>query len=344
MRRALQTLLICSLSAATGAWGVRGHQSANRAAVRSIPADGPVFLKEYEDWISKTGPVPDSWRGNAEPYSKIFEDPNHGWFKEQFSFMDAIPRSRYEFVLRLYDQYLKIRQTDPERAALTNVRWTGTMPYAAMENYERMKSSMRLYRRAIADDAPETRIESQLTARYLAQDIAFYMGWLGHYTADGAQPLHDTIHHDGWLGPNPKQYTTDPRVHGRFETSFVDLIQLTDNNLMPLVGKPKLLDDPFAAILAHLDDASTHVEEVYMLDKSGALTDKTNSTAAQLVRSQLAKAATLLRDLTYTAWLESAQPAEQGTPETNPISRINPHYNPETGTAAPGPPVKINNK
>jgi hypothetical protein len=324
---------LCALAMATGAWGVRGHQSANRAAVKSIPSDGPVFLKDYEDWIAKTGPVPDSWRGNSEPYSKIFEDPNHGWFKEQFAFMREIPRSRYEFALRLYDEYLRIKDKDPDRAALTNIRWTGTMPYAAMENYDRMKAAMRLYRRALDAGPPED-------AKYLAQDIAFYMGWLGHYTADGAQPLHDTIHHDGWLGANPKGYTTDPRVHGRFETQFVDLIQLTDAALIPLMESPKLLSDPFAAILAHLDDASTHVEEVYILDKAGAFANEASEPAAKLVKGQLAKASTLLRDLTYTAWMESAKPVAPGGADSSPISRTNPRYNPETGTAPPGPAVK----
>jgi hypothetical protein len=322
-----------------GAWGVRGHESANRAAVKAIPSDGPVFLQKYEDWITSIGPVPDSWRRNTEPYSKIFEDPNHGWFKEQFAFMKAIPRSRYEFVLRLYDQYLKIRDKDPQQAARTNIRWTGTLPYAAIENYDRMKADMRLYRSAIADPSPE----SQKQAGFLARDIAFYMGWLGHYTADGAQPLHDTINHDGWQGPNPKHYTTDPRIHGRFESSFVDLIQLTDSDLLPLMGKPRVLDDPFAAILAHLDDASTHVEEVYILDKAGAFTDPQNQAAIRLVRGQLAKAAALLRDLTYTAWIESAKPPSPGGPSSNPISLSNPRYNPETGSAPPGPPVRIHN-
>jgi hypothetical protein len=166
------------------------------------------------------------------------------------------------------------------------------------------------------------------------------MGWLGHYTADGAQPLHDTIHHDGWQGPNPKKYTTDPRVHGRFESAFVDLIQLTEADLAPLIEKPQVLADPFAAILAHLDDAATHVEEVYQLDDAGALSDKNNEQAALLVRGQLAKAAALLRDLTYTAWVESAKPAARGRGDSNPISRTNPRYNSETGTAPPGPPVQ----
>jgi hypothetical protein len=333
--RILRYALLCGAALVCCGWGPRGHQSVNRAAVRSLPPDGPLFLKEYEDWIAKTGPVPDSWRGNSEAYSKIFEDPNHGWFKERFAFMTSIPRSRYEFVLRLYDEYLKIREKDPERAALTNIRWTGTLPYAAMENYDRMKSAMRLYRRAIADSAPESKKDAQ----FLAQDIAFYMGWLGHYTADGAQPLHDSIHHDGWQGPNPKEFTTGPRIHGRFESTFVDLIQLTEADLTPLMEKPAVLADPFASILAHLDDASTHVEEVYAFDKAGAFADKNNEPAAGLVRRQLAQAAALLRDLTCTAWVESARPPASGGPDSNPISRANPRYNPETGTAAPGPAV-----
>jgi hypothetical protein len=339
-----RAVIICLLTVAIGAWGPRGHQTANRAAIKSLPADGPVFLKEFEDWIAKVGPVPDSWRGVSEPYSKIFEDPNHHWYKEQFTFMTSIPRSRYEFVLRIYDEYLRINDKEPDRAALMNVRWTGTLPYAAMENYDRIKSAMRLYRRAMTDKSPE----SEKDARYLAQDIAFYVGWLGHYTADGAQPQHDSVHHDGWFGPNPKQYTTDPRVHGRFESGFVELIQVTDADLLPLMEKPKLLDDPFAAFLAHLDDASTHIEEVYAFDKSGALADKTNASATRLVTTQLAKAATLLRDLTYTAWIESGRPVTQGTPmsnpASNPIDRAHPKYDPETGTAPPGPPVKRNNR
>jgi hypothetical protein len=232
---------------------------------------------------------------------------------------------------------LKIRETDPERAALTNVRWTGTLPYAAMENYDRMKSSMRLYRRLTASPTAESRKD----ARALVQNIAFYMGWLGHYTADGAQPMHDTIHHDGWVGPNPKQYTTEPGIHGRFEGSFVDLIQLTHADLTPLMGTPKLLDDPFVAILDHLDDAYSHVEELYSLDKAGAFADKSSEPGKRLARAQLAKAAALLRDLTYTAWVESAKPAPAGV---NPTSRANPRYNPETGTAPPGPAVARKNR
>jgi hypothetical protein len=325
---------ILLIPATCGAWGARGHQLANRAAIRSIPAEGPAFLKDYEDWIAKTGPLPDSWRGVSEPYSKIFEDPNHGWFKEQFSFLTEIPRSRYEFVLRLYDEYLRIKDKDPDRAALTNIRWTGTLPYAAMENFDRMKAAMRQYRALSAQNTPA----AQTDARYLAQDIAFYAGWLGHYTADGAQPLHATIHHDGWQGANPHDYTTDARIHGRFESQFVDLIALSEADLLSKMSRPALLDDPFAAMLHHLDDAASHVEAIYIMDKRGAFSTANDVEARNLVTAQLAKAAALLRDLIHTAWAKSAETTPRADAEHNPISRTNPKYNPATGSAPPADP------
>ena len=124
------------------------------------------------------------------------------------------------------------------------------------------------------------------------------------------------------------------KVHGRFESQYVDLIQLTEGDLSPLLTKPRVLDDPFLAVLQHLDDASTHVEEVYVMDKSGALADAKNAEATALVKMQLAKAAALLRDLTYTAWIESGKPTA-GRQEGNPVNSTTPGYNPATGTAPP---------
>ena len=128
------------------AWGVRAHTWINRVAVRTIPDDGPVFLKAHEDWIAYLSVIPDAWRRPSEPFLKMLEDPNHGWFKEQFAFMTEIPRSRYEFVLALDDEQRRLAAAGDKAAALTNVRWTGTMAYAAVEGYERMLTGMRRYR------------------------------------------------------------------------------------------------------------------------------------------------------------------------------------------------------
>ena len=60
--------------------------------------------------------------------------------------------------------------------------------------------------------------------------------------------------------------------------------------------------------LNHLDDASTHVAAVYQMDERKAFADKEDKPAKALVIRQLSKAAELLRDLTYTAWVESGKP------------------------------------
>jgi hypothetical protein len=334
MRRIFPLVLIALLALTTrlSAWGERGHQTVNRAAVRAIPDDGPVFLRAHEDWIVYLASIPDSWRQPSEPFLKIIEDPNHGWFREQFAFMTNkdVPRSRYEFVLALDAEHRRlVTAGDEKAAALTNVRWTGTMPYAAVETYEQMVAGMRRYRAAKAKDAD---------TRLVELEIASYMGRLGHYTADGAQPLHDTIHHDGWQGANPNRYTTDPRVHGRFESQFVESMKLTSDDVQAGVPAAVALADPFDAVIAHFDDAATHVEEVYQLDKVGVFAPDALQVSADrakaeaLVRRQITRAAALLRDLAYTAWIRSGEPRALGASD-NPILLTNPHYNPATGSA-----------
>lgn len=146
----MRTLIVFVLAAASAlGWGLRGHQAINRAAVLSLPDDGPAFLRAHEEWIAYLAIIPDSWRSPSEPALKILEDPNHGWFKEQFAMLPSIPRSRYEFVLALYEAQKKQK---PEEGKLTNVRWTGTLPYAAQENFERMRAAMRRYRAMKAGD------------------------------------------------------------------------------------------------------------------------------------------------------------------------------------------------
>jgi hypothetical protein len=305
------------------AWGTRAHAVIDRTAVDTLPNDGPVFLKNYVEYIAGSASIPDTWRQTSEPFSKIEEDPNHGWFREQFAFMKVIARSRYEFVLALYRENLRIQKSDPQQAQLMNVRWTGTLPYAAAEVYGHLVADMRSLRKA--------RAQGKDTA-FLEQTCAFYVAWMGHYIGDGSQPLHDTIHHDGWQGPNPKGYTQDPKIHGRFESQYVDAIGLSESDILPRIGPAGHLNgDIFDLILAHLDEAGSNVEAIYKLDKRNAFADVQDGEAREMVYSRTAAGARMLRDLVYRAWLESALPAVSGAP--NPLDQSNPLYNPQTGSA-----------
>ena len=304
-------------------WGTRAHAVIDRTAVDTLPADGPVFLKKYVDYIAASASVPDTWRGASEPFSKMEEDPNHGWFREQFAFMKQIPRSRYEFVLELYKERLRIEKSDPENARLMNVRWTGTLPYAAVEVYGHLVADMRYIRKLRAQGKDAT---------FLEQTCAFYVAWMGHYLGDGSQPLHDTIHHDGWQGPDPRGYTRDHTIHGRFESQYVEAIALTEADILPRMGNPgHLQGDVFDLILAHLNEAGTHVETIYQLDQRHAFEDAHDPQAREMVYSRTAAGARILRDLVYRAWLESALAVQPGQP--SPIDPGNPLYDPETGSA-----------
>jgi hypothetical protein len=348
MNRTISFIAVLGVIAAqnASAWGVRGHTLANLAAVEGIPQDGPSFLRAQKLYVGHLGTIPDTWRSQSEPYLRISEDANHGWYTEGFDFIPDPPHSRTEFTLRVYDEYLKFKTKDPERAKLLNIRYTGLQAYSIIEGYERMKAGMRLYRAVSSSDqsrpfnlatqyaaiSPAFRDPSQVL-QMLAMDIAFYMGWLGHYVADAAQPLHNSIHHDGWSGENPKGYTRDPNIHGKFETRYVELIAVSEADLMQYVPKePKHLGEVWKAVLNHSLEARDSTEAVYQADLRGGFDKKDDAEARKMTHKRLAAGAAFLRDLAYTAWMESAKPV----PRVDPIHQMqnpeNPKYNPAAGS------------
>jgi hypothetical protein len=75
------------------------------------------------------------------------------------------------------------------------------------------------------------------------------------------------------------------------------------------------------------------VEDVYRLDLRGAFLKKDDREARELVYKRLASGGSFLRDLAYTAWMESAKPMPQ-TPERDRMENPeNPKYNPAAGSA-----------
>src|SRR6478672_5936271 len=304
MRKALAIVLcVCALlQVQADAWGVAGHRVVSRAAIRALPADVPPFLARQIDWIGRGSVLADTWRAPSEPFAKAAEDPNHVWYMEQFAFLRQVPRSRDEFMLAVYDEHLRLRASDPAKAALTNIHYTGTLPYAATEGYERLKVAFRTWRELNAKKQDTTFIE---------QDAAFYLGWMSHYIADGA-------------------------IHWQFENTFVDLIDLRESDVQGRIPTaPKKLPDPFAAVLAHLDRAHTRVDQLYQLERNRAYDDKNSQQGRELVYVCIADAATLLRDLIYTAWMTSADPVPSFDPDDQTNNPKNPRYNPATGSAPP---------
>lgn len=322
-------VVVLACQALTGAWGVTGHRVIARVAVASLPDEVPPFLRQQIDWIGVRSITPDSYRAASEPFIKLAEDPSHEWHLEAVRFLTSVPRSRTEFVQAVYDEYRRVQATDPTRARTVNLTGTGVLPYTTAEVYERLKVTFRLWR--------EQRAANEDT-RFTELDAAFYTGWLSHYVADAAMPLHTSIHHDGWVGDNPRNFTRDGALHWGFENNFVNLIDLRDADIASRVPAATRLADPFSAILQHLERAHTRLQTVYDLEQQQAFGNRNHAAARELVYTCTSQAATTLRDLIYTAWVTSAQPAAPRTGIVLPTDPAHPQFNPAAGSApAPMP-------
>lgn len=266
----------------------------------------PKFLQRAVVEISYLGPEPDRWRNPAEFALKNAQEADHFIDLERVSWLEPLPPGRYEFYRKLYEK--RAATTDhpddylPERV--------GLQPYIAMEVYGRLKAAFREYRQQLA--------AHQSTAA-VQQAIIFYAGWLGHYVADGSQPLHTTIHYNGWVGPNPNGYTTQHTIHGQFETAYVGA-NIKANDFAAMVTSPKQLKDPFADYVSYLWESHGLVENVYALEKDGGLTGKGTPAAFDFTTRRLAAGSQMLLNLWYTAWIESAAPAPEH-PASTPSSK-----------------------
>jgi len=279
------------------AWGNEGHVYINRVAAEKIPLTMPKFLRKSVVEIAYLGPEPDRWRNPAEFALKNAQEPDHFIDMERVSWLDSLPQGRYEYYRKLYEK----RAATTDHADDYLPEHVGLQPYITMEVYGRLKAAFRDYRQQLA--------AHQSTAA-VQQTIIFYAGWLGHYVADGSQPLHTSIQYNGWVGPNPNGYTTQPGIHAQFETAYVGA-NIKAADFTGIVSTAEQLKDPFKDYIAYLKQSYGLVENVYALEKAGGFTGKGTLAAFDFTTHRLAAGSQMLLNLWYTAWLESAVAAPE---------------------------------
>jgi len=284
--------LILVQADAAFAWGNEGHIYVNRVAAEKIPTSMPRFFRRAVAEIAYLGPEPDRWRNPSEFALKNAQEPDHFIDLERVDWLDPLPKGRYEFYKKLYEK----RATTTDHPDDYLPEHVGLQPYIVMEVYGRLKAAFREYRKLKAAQQPTAPVE---------QAIIFYAGWLGHYVADGSQPLHTTIQYNGWVGPNPNGYTTQHDIHAQFETAYVGA-NIVAKNFAGLVHAPERLDDPFTRYVAYLKQSNGLVEDVYKLEKAGGFRDKGSPEAFEFTTRRLAAGSQMLLNLWYTAWLDSA--------------------------------------
>jgi S1/P1 Nuclease len=296
-RVAACTLILTIFTPLSGfGWGSDGHRIINRLAATTLPADVPAFLRTdaAASEIEYLGPEPDRWRSRAEPELSAAQAPEHFLDLEPADALGPLPRNRLDFEALVFAHGQR-----PEKI--------GLQPWETLEVWQRLKADLREYRRLSADKSA-----NQGDLHAVEQAAIFYAGWLGHYVGDGSQPLHTTINYDGWaLKDNPNGYTTAHGIHSRFETQFVSA-NIKAADVQPKMTEPKAISgDVFDSYVAYLRHTATMIETVYTFDKAGAFENAGTPESRAFTAERIAAGASELRDLIYTAWVESAKPVPE---------------------------------
>lgn len=290
-------------------WGNEGHSAINRTACEKLPSSVPAFLRNACDQLAYIAPEPDRWRRPSELALKKAQEPDHFINLEAIQGME-LPPDRYSFYRALSTR----REETPGHPDELLPERVGLQPYATIEVYERLVVAFREYRYALQEHRDPA---------YPEADAIFYAGWLGHYVGDGANPLHTSIHYNGWWGANPKGYTTSNTIHWKMEGIFVaaNLNQLQFSDLV--LRQPQQLTHPFQDYMNYLYESHRLVETAYQLEKDGGFDGAGTPASRTFIRQRLAAGATELRNLWYSAWLQSGEDLDT-KPAPKPVAATSP--------------------
>jgi hypothetical protein len=340
---ALGILVMVQMAGQPGlAWDYDGHRLVNQLALASLPTNFPAFVRTpvAAERIAFLSGEPDRWRNVQDLPLRHGNGPDHYIDLEQLADYglkpELLPVFRYDFVAQL----ALARQAHPDKFPLPEAarnedhtrELVGLLPWAIAENYSKLKSGFS-YLKAYetAGGTPEEITNAQ-------ENIIYVMGVMGHYVGDASQPLHTTIHHHGWVGDNPHQYSTNSRIHSWIDGGYFLKIggsnrKYLESKLRPaqpvaLNGHPVKPEEMFQAAMIFILDQNKLVEPLYQMEKDGRLSGEGEESLRGLsfLEGQLVKSGQLLGDIWYSAW-------QQAAPDTflrNQLTR----RKPEPATAA----------
>jgi hypothetical protein len=276
------------------AWGESGHRMIGLAAAQALPADMPAFFRQAAAQLSYLNPEPDRWRDRSERDKDAAMDG--ATVSDHFIDLEMIPGDRLAGALAAPNRYA---YADTLRQLGLSATVVGLLPWSILELAQRVRLEFRLWR-AATDDATKRAIEAR---------IINDAGILGHYVADGSNPMHASVQYNGWKGANPNGYATDNRMHARFESAYVDA-QMKIGDIAPLIpAQPSTVTNIRAATIAYLHESNAQLERLYQIDKAAAFDAQTTAPEnKKFAAERLAAGARMLRDIWYSAYVSSASP------------------------------------
>lgn len=313
LRRTIALICAAAFASTAMAWDAAGHRTICSLAIDGLPADGPVWLKDktIQARVADQATVPDRWRSIKIGQLQHANNPDHFIDLEDLEPYEltirTIPTLRMEFIKQLMEiraakgWKLAPKEVNPARDTDKTQEWPGFLPYAILEQYGKVESAFRVIRvlEELNDPARAVQLEQAKA------DATVHLGILAHYVGDAAQPLHTTKHHHGWVGDNPKGYTTDRSIHSYIDGGILRHHRIDAADLKPVCKFDVKIDggDPWKQVTEYIERSYAAVEPLYDLKKTGELEKEAGK---KFIETRLADASTMLSAMIDAAWNASA--------------------------------------
>jgi hypothetical protein len=284
------------------AWGSTGHRIIGEEAIRALPEYAPAFLRTTKAAtdIGEFAREPDRWRNAGQPHDDDrdpahFIDLNDDGTTLAGLALDALPPTKEAF-----EQALAAKGATLSKS--------GFLPYAEADGYEQVVKDLAYWRiltflETHEDDRVKRawyRADRARREELTERDI----GILAHYVGDATQPMHVSVHYNGWGNfPNPDGYTQE-HIHWPLESAYVLNTVSVEEVRAAMPAYVPCTEAPMLCFAARLKASHDQVIPLFQLEKAGGFKDG-DPRGKAFMTQQIAKGAADLRDVILDAWRDS---------------------------------------
>ena len=308
---ALSGILLAALAGQAQAWGAFGHNMISSMAIELLPDDMPAFLltEDVPFTIGELSRKPDRWRDAGTTHDK---ERNSGHWINLDDQGRAVGGPTLAELLETREAY------DTLTRAVGHTQYSaGYLLYNVIDGWQQLVKDFAYWRVDVAatdsatDPARAGRVarDRQLREMLILRDLGVW----SHYVADASNPMHTTIHSDGWGDhPNPSGYSTERGLHTRFEATFVnaniEAAEVLKRMPVPTKCDCSIMD----RVRTYIGSSNAQVIALYEFERQGAFNGP-NEPGKDFVAAQMAAAVAEIRDLVVMAW-SASESAEVGFP------------------------------
>ena len=252
-------------------WGAEGHKLISNKAMTLLPDEMNSFVK-WQDYVTTHSVDPDQRRNSDKS-----EAPKH--------FID----------IDFYPEFLNGKMIEDKSKLVaeygdSTVKKMGLLPWATIDTYNKLVNALKEKNRDKA---------------------LIYLSDLGHYVADGHQPMHAIMNYNG-------QMSGQKGIHYRYESVMVDSNLSTIKNDFH-AEKAVYINSPLDFIFNYITDANSVSDVLFDADTFAYKNANSRSDAEYyrllwfktkyITETQIDNAASDFASLFYSAWVDAGKPS-----------------------------------